>query len=129
MLENRMVIGDYYAPDPIPDYHCPHCGRDWYETGINRYEDYDGYAVRGYPERGDRCTRCVWDERTILDAVDYLAEQGEAAHREVLQAIVEDIGAKAILRILRNDDADLVNETAECWAEEQDDYFDWVTKD
>lgn len=126
-LENPMVMVDYYAGITAePAYTCPHCRTDWYEISDGRYES-DGYmAIRRHPAHGHGCMECLWDGRTQEDAYRYLMEQDDAEIRRVLMGVINDLGAAWIMRMLHDTEADIVEQNAEAWADDEDGYLEWL---
>lgn len=127
MLENPMVMGDYYADITVePAYTCPKCRQDWYEVSDGRYES-DGYmAIHRHPAHGHGCMECLWDSRTQQDAWQYLMEQDESDKRRVLGFIIDDLGVDAVLKLLHDTEDDAVEQNAEAWADDEDGYLEWL---
>lgn len=127
ILENPMVMGDYYT-DIIaePAYTCPKCRQDWYEISDGRYES-DGYmAIHRHPAHGHGCMECLWNSRTQQDAYRFLMEQDDAEIRRALMGVIDDLGAAWIMRMLHDTEADIVEQNAENWAEDEDGYLEWL---
>lgn len=131
MLENPMVIGEYYDDDS-PDWVCPHCHTEWYEGSFG-WESESKYIHRE-PMHMDGCYLCELEKRTAKDAVAYAKHSQSVALFDLLERIMDDYGLTAelagdphpMLDLLIAADPDLVEQRAEEWAEEQDDdYYDW----
>ena len=127
MLENPMVRGDYYAEITADvAYTCPKCGNDWYDLGDGRYES-DGYmSIHRHPKHGKGCMECLWDSRTQEDAYRFLMEQDDVEIRRALLGVIDDLGAAWIMRMLHDYEADIVEQNAENWAEDEDGYLEWL---
>lgn len=80
MIENPMVIGDYYADEMKADCTCEHCGEGWREDQYHGgWEgcNYDGGRCFGYPLHGNFCHDCIMDSSTPERAVAFVAHEVE----------------------------------------------------
>lgn len=77
MLENGMVLGEYYD-EKDPDIECPHCGTGWYECSTGGWES-DSYYSRGksygHPMHGNYCDECILDSSTPKRAAAFIERQ------------------------------------------------------
>lgn len=125
MLENPMVMGDYYADiTDEPAYTCPKCRRDWYDLGDGWYES--DMTIHHYPLHGHGCVGCLWDGRTQEDAYRFLLEQDERSMKMVLKQVVAELGAAWVLKLLHDSEADVVEQSAEAFADDDDSYLEWL---
>lgn len=131
MLENPMVIGEYYD-DPAPAWSCPECGMDWYYHH-DMWECMEFIGSRE-PKNGKGCIVCELEKRTAEDAWAYAKQYKGVALMDLLERILTDYGLIAdmagnphpLLEMIHAADPELVEQRAEEWAEEQDDnYYDW----
>lgn len=131
MLENPMVIGEYYD-DPAPAWTCPRCHTDWYHHH-DLWESYETIGKRE-PQHGKGCIVCELEKRTSKDAWDYAKQYKGVALMDLLERILTDYGLVAdmsgnphpLLEMIYAADPELVEQRAEEWAEEQDDnYHEW----
>lgn len=131
MLENRMVIGEYYD-DPEPDWTCPHCHTEWFDRDYG-WES-ESKIIHREPQHLGGCYLCELEKRTAADAVAYAKHHQGVAVLDLLERLFEDYGLHAdlagdphrMLELLLSNDQELVEQRAEEWAEEQDDdYYDW----
>ena len=127
VLENPMTVGDYYADITAePVYTCPKCHTEWYDIGDGRYES-DGYmSIHRHPKHGNGCMECLWDSRTQEDAYRFLLEQDERAMKMVLKQVVAELGAAWVLKLLHDSEADVVEQSAEAFADDEDGYLEWL---
>ena len=131
MLENRMVIGEYYD-DPAPAWTCPKCHREWH-----KYMDHSdlGEACYGYecdemamghhPAHGGGCVCCALDDRTAEDAMAYAMAQRPEDLYKLVAGIIIEMGIKDALQLLHNAQPDVVGDNVQEWAMDQDDYDAW----
>lgn len=131
MLENRMVIGEYYD-DPAPDWTCPHCHTEWYDRDYG-WES-ESKIIHREPQHLGGCYLCELEKRTAQDAVAYAKQHKGVALFQLLERIMTDYSLIAelagdphpMLQMFLAADPELVEQRAEEWAEEQDDdYYDW----
>lgn len=132
MLENPMVIGEYY-PAPNPTWKCPKCHREWQKFADHRE---GGYTVYGYecddlstdhhPAHGNGCECCVWDDRTVEDAMAFALEKRPEELHRLIASIVVEMGVKRVLQMLHEAEPTITGYNAEEWADEQDDYREWL---
>lgn len=131
MLENRMVIGDYYD-DPEPDWTCPSCHAEWYNHH-DRWECLDHIGHRE-PQHGKGCIECELKKRTAQDAVAYARQHDGVALDKLVEWLLDDYNITGyphddphpMLELFLAANPELVEQRAEEWAEEQDDdYYEW----
>lgn len=131
MLENPMVIGEYYD-DPAPAWTCPECGMDWYHHH-DMWECMEHIGSRE-PQHGKGCIVCALAKRTAEDAVAFARQHYGIALDNLVERLLEDYKITGyphgdphpMLELFYAADPELVEQRAEEWAEEQDDnYYDW----
>lgn len=85
MLENAMVLGDYYDFEPSPDTECPHCGTGWYRDDDGDTWESDSKLSYGYPIHGGYCNACILDSSTPKRAIDWIARKSkeECKHKRM----------------------------------------------
>lgn len=76
MVENRMVIGDYYT-EPSRIETCPSCGREWvYCDAWEQWEcDDSTLATRDDPVSHGHCLECLVENATRKQALDWIREE------------------------------------------------------
>lgn len=131
MLENPMVIGEYYDDD-APDWTCPSCHMEWYNSAYG-WECEERTAHRD-PQHGKGCIVCELDKRTAKDAMTFALQYDGIAVYDLVERMLDDYNVygtvrkdhRPMMKLFLAADPELFEQRAEEWAEEQeDDYYDW----